>query len=324
MRTRIFGRTGLTVPVLGFGCGAVGGLMVRGEPADQERAVALAVERGVTFFDTAPAYGEGRSEANLGRVLAHLQPRITLATKFTIRPADRERVADALTESMTASLRRLGREQVDLFQLHNLIASDGRPGSLSPAFVLGDVVPALASLRGQGRLRFTGFTGVGATADILEVVDSGAFDSIQVPYNLLNPSAGRQFSPGMVGQDFGQVLRRAKASDMGSIGIRALAGGALSGEVARHPVGMAEVGPIGTGSDYTADVTAAHRFEPLVRAGHAGSLVEAALRFAIGTGGPSTVLVGVSTLEQFAFALDAVEKGPLPPDALVLARQTWS
>ena len=81
MEMRTFGRSGLTVSALGFGCGAVGGLMVRGEPADQERAVVYAVEHGVTFFDTAPGYGDGRSETNLGRVLAKLRPEITLATR---------------------------------------------------------------------------------------------------------------------------------------------------------------------------------------------------------------------------------------------------
>ena len=70
METRVFGRTGLHVSKLGFGCGAVGGLMVRGAPADQELAVARAVDAGITFFDTAPGYGDGLSETNLGRVLA--------------------------------------------------------------------------------------------------------------------------------------------------------------------------------------------------------------------------------------------------------------
>ncbi len=59
MEMRTFGRTGLQVSILGFGCGAVGGLMVRGAPADQERAVARALEAGVNYFDTAAMYGNG-------------------------------------------------------------------------------------------------------------------------------------------------------------------------------------------------------------------------------------------------------------------------
>ncbi len=80
MRTRTLGRTGLTVSVLGLGCGAVGGLMVRGSAADRERVVARALEAGVTYFDTAPAYGDGQSEINLGQVLARLKPTLVLGT----------------------------------------------------------------------------------------------------------------------------------------------------------------------------------------------------------------------------------------------------
>jgi aryl-alcohol dehydrogenase-like predicted oxidoreductase len=66
MEKRIFGRTGLELSVLGFGCGAVGGLMVRGDPLDQERTIARAIGAGVNYFDTAVQYGNGQSEKNLG------------------------------------------------------------------------------------------------------------------------------------------------------------------------------------------------------------------------------------------------------------------
>ena len=69
MEMRVFGRSGMQLSLLGFGCGAVGGLMVRGDPLDQERAIARALEAGVNYFDTAVLYGDGQSETNLGRVL---------------------------------------------------------------------------------------------------------------------------------------------------------------------------------------------------------------------------------------------------------------
>jgi len=65
MQTRTLGRTGLEVSGLGFGCGAVGGLMIKGAAADQERAVARALELGINYFDTAAMYGNGESERNL-------------------------------------------------------------------------------------------------------------------------------------------------------------------------------------------------------------------------------------------------------------------
>ena len=59
MEMRIYGRSGMKISILGFGCGAVGGLMVRGDHADQERAVARALDAGVNYFDTAVHYGNG-------------------------------------------------------------------------------------------------------------------------------------------------------------------------------------------------------------------------------------------------------------------------
>ena len=84
MKYRPFGSTGLNVSEIGFGCGNVGGLMIRGEHGDQVRAVARAMELGINFFDTAPSYGDGQSETNLGRVLKELSADVYVGTKFRI------------------------------------------------------------------------------------------------------------------------------------------------------------------------------------------------------------------------------------------------
>ena len=73
MERRVFGRTGLEVSRLTFGCGAVGGLMTKGDPADQDRAIAWARDNGINFFDTAASYGNGASEENLGRALGGIE-----------------------------------------------------------------------------------------------------------------------------------------------------------------------------------------------------------------------------------------------------------
>src|SRR5207248_1467587 len=160
-----------------------------------------------------------------------------------IEPTDHGRVGEAVAASLEASLRRLQMERVDLFQLHNLIADGGRPGTVSARLVLEEVVPALLRLRRQGKIRFLGITALGDVA-------------------------------------------------------------ALSVE------------PIASGPDYRADVRRAQRLAALVEEGHAGSVIEAALRFAIGNHAVSTVLVGYSSLEQLEYAARCVEKGPLPPAAL--------
>jgi L-galactose dehydrogenase/L-glyceraldehyde 3-phosphate reductase len=109
MEQRALGRTGLTVSAIGFGCGAVGGLMVKGEPAAQTRAVARAIEAGIGYFDTARSYGDGRSEENLGRVLAELGADVVVGTKFRLEPTEGD-VAGAIEESLVGSLQRV---QVD-------------------------------------------------------------------------------------------------------------------------------------------------------------------------------------------------------------------
>ena len=316
MDKRKLGRTGLDVSLLGFGCGAVGGLMVRGNAADQERAVARALEAGINYFDTAVAYGNGASEENLGRVLAKLRPDIFLSTKFTILPEHKGRIGEAVAASLEASLGRLGRESVDLLQLHNRIASSGNDRPLAPEIVIDEVAPALDALKRQGKIRFAGITALGDTGALHRVVDSGVFDTAQIVYNLLNPSAAGRLPRLLPGQDFQALLTRAHQAGMGTIGIRVLAGGALSGSEARHPTGMAEVAPIASGPDYAADVRAAHRFDKLLAEGHAASLPEAALRFAIAQQAMTTVLIGTSTLEQLEAAIAAAEKGPLPREAL--------
>src|SRR5437763_3976483 len=121
VKRRTLGRTGLDVALLGFGCGAVGGLMTKGAAADQERAIARAVELGINYFDTAQMYGDGESEKNLGRVLKALKPNVYVGTKVRLPPTERGQIGQAIAASLEASLQRLQRDSVDLFQFHNAI-----------------------------------------------------------------------------------------------------------------------------------------------------------------------------------------------------------
>jgi aryl-alcohol dehydrogenase-like predicted oxidoreductase len=89
MQIRDFGRTRLKTSVFGFGCGSVGGLMVRGNPAEQEHAVARALAAGVNYFDTAVQYGNGASETNLGHVWAKLKPNAIVGIKVRLVQAER-------------------------------------------------------------------------------------------------------------------------------------------------------------------------------------------------------------------------------------------
>ncbi len=316
MEKRRFGRTGLDVSVLGFGCGAVGGLMVRGEPADQERAVWRALELGINYFDTAQQYGNGESERNLGRVLKALKPDVRVGTKVRLPATAPGQIGAAVAASLEASLKRMQREQVDLFQFHNAIVGTTKGAAFSADIVLGEVVPAFERLREQGKIRFFGITANGETPALHRVADARGFDTAQVSYNLLNPSPGAAVPPGYPAQDYGNLLGHMQAADMGVIVIRVLAAGALSGSEERHALNSPPPAPIGSGADYRRDLERARRFEPLVREGHADSLVEAALRYPLAQPAVSTVLIGLATLEQLEYAARSIEKGPLSPAAL--------
>jgi aryl-alcohol dehydrogenase-like predicted oxidoreductase len=317
MEMRNFGRTGLKVSILGFGCGAVGGLMVRGAPAEQERAIARALEAGVNYFDTAVQYGNGESEKNLGRALKKLKPKNPIiGTKVRLSAADFGRIEETIARSLEGSLRRLGMERVDIFHLHNAITVAGGGESLGVEQVLGEIVRAFERLRQKGLIRFLGITAVGDTAALHQVIDARVFDSAQVTYNMLNPSAGAALPASYPAQDYGLLLDHTRAAGVGVIGIRVLAGGALSGSAERHPIASPPPAPIGSATSYDGDLERARRLTPLVEGGLAENLAEAAIRFALAHPAIGTILVGMATPEQFEQALAAVQKGPLPRAAL--------
>ena len=326
MNYRPLGRTGLNVSEIGFGCGNVGGLMIRGEHQDQVKAAARAMELGINYFDTASSYGDGVSETNLGSVLNELRADVYVGTKFRVTSQDLADIKGGVIRSVDESLARMGREQVDLIQLHNHVTPqrEAGEGSLSPEDVLGEVVQATETLRDQGKVRFWGLTGVGVAEALHKVVDSGALYTVQSVYNLVNPSAGNDVVPGFDMPDFGKLIDRAAAKEMGVLVIRVLAAGALTGQETRHAVAAPSVAPIGSGRDYNQDFTRGAGFGFLVSQGYAENMVEASLRFALSNAGVSTVLVGYSDMDHLEQSVDYAAKGPLPAEALARLPAVWS
>ncbi len=312
MEQRPFGSTGLRVSALGFGCGAVGGLMVRGEVAEQRRAVVRALEAGITYFDTAPGYGDGRSEENLGRVWRDLRPAgVVVGTKFRLDGADLGDIDGAIRRSLAASLGRLQFARVDLLQLHNQIGPGER--ALSPEIVLGPVLETLRRLRDEGAIGHFGITGMGDTAAVHQVIDSGQIASTQAYHNAANPSAGYA-GRAAGGQDFAGLIGRARERGVGVIVIRPLAAGALAGDAPAHPNASRETGAMG-GTTFASNLTRAERLAALAGQYAAGP-VDLALRFAMFTPGVSTTIVGFSEMSHLEQAIRAAEAGPLPDGAI--------
>ena len=324
MKYRDLGRTGLKVSELGFGCGSIGGLMVRGERKDQVRVVVRAIESGINYFDTAQTYGDGKSETNLGQVLRELKADVVVGTKIQLAVADMERIEEATIELVEGCLKRLGLECVDLMQLHNFIGIRRQPdkGWLG-VDDLEPVVSAFQSLQEQGKVRFWGLNGLGETDGVHQALIAPCPYTIQSCYNLLNPSSGRQMQPDFPFQDYKRLIDLAADNKVGVIAIRILAAGALSGTTERNPVAAQSVSPIATENLFEEDVKRAQVFRFLVQDGYVKNLVEAAIRFAMSKPEISTALVGLSSLEQLEQAVACAEIGPLPDDALNRLGKVW-
>lgn len=320
MDLRPLGRTGLQVSALGFGCGSIGGLMVRGDPAEQRRAIELAIDGGIRYFDTAPSYGDGRSEENLGRVLDELDAQaagVVVGTKVRLDPAQADHTASAtraIRASVEASLRRLRRERVHLLQLHNRIAPAGGNGGLTPEQVLGPVAEGLLAVRRAGLAEHLGITATGDPGAVRRVLEGGIAETAQVFFNALHPSAGWSGYADPDGPDYSGLIDLAAARGIGVLVIRPLAAAALAASEARHP--NADLPGGIAGERYAEDLARARRLQALAAELGLESPVELALRFALSKPGVSTVLVGFSAAAQLADALRWAERGPLPAGAV--------
>ena len=327
MEQRPLGRSGVSVSALGFGCGAVGGLMVEGDPAAQREAVALALDAGVSYFDTAALYGNGRSENHLGRVLRELDAwsRVVVGTKARLGAADLSDPAAALRRSLTDSLARLGRDHVDIFHLHTHIGhdSDGAEGLPAEAVLTG-VAEGMDSLVRDGLIRVPGFTALGSTADLHRVTASGRFGSAQVYLNAANPSAAVAGAAAGT-QDFAGLVGVAERHGVGVLAIRVFAGGALSGAAERAVNASPAPAPLGTGGSFAADVARAAELVQLAQAHGLEGALELSVRLGLAVAGVSSVLVGLSNSDHLRSALRWAERGPLSAalvDAVTALAQT--
>ena len=187
MEYRLLGsRTGLRVSAIGFG-GAPIGLQNyltaedRDSPAFRSQAVdavRLAVDLGVNFFDTAPGYGNGRSESIFGEALSGVRERVCLATKY---PFGEGWNPDDATAGLHASLARLRTDHVDLLQLHGGTFTDAQAESI----LASGVLDWADSMRVAGLCRFTGITAEGPSGALERLLRTERFDVIEIQYNIL-------------------------------------------------------------------------------------------------------------------------------------------
>jgi L-galactose dehydrogenase/L-glyceraldehyde 3-phosphate reductase len=309
MRYRPLGRTGIEVSELSFGAGPVSTLMVRDDDGQQHAAVQYALERGVNWFDTAATYGAGQSERNLGRVLEELKagPQIHVATKVRLMPEDLADVRDAVRRSFEGSLKRLRLSRVTLVQLHNSITQKrgDEPTSITPLDVLkrGGILEAFEELRAEGLALHLGLTGLGQAAALAEVIASGHFATMQVPYHLLNPTAGRVMPDGFPETNYGNTIATCARMKMGVLAIRVLAGGALAN---RPPSPHTLKTPFFPLDLYERDKKRAARLQEIL--GRDRELRHEAVQFALDHPSVSSALIGFGCPGEIDDAMEALQR----------------
>ncbi|HVW32450.1 MAG TPA: aldo/keto reductase [Acidimicrobiia bacterium] len=347
--------TDLVLSEVSFGAGTAAGLMVRGGRADQERAVARAVELGINHFDTAALYGFGASEVHLGRALAVVGADVVVTTKVNV---PREYLACGtagryIRRSVEESLVRLGRDRVDILRLHNATRLErNRPGGppdpyadILPHFSVDDVagddgVAAVAAeLAAAGKIGHFGLSGQdNDPAAVRALIGAGRIAVFNQPFHLLNPSAGfgrarggRPVADAFTAEfrdylDFDDVIDFAAARGVGVAVISPVAAGALTeaalrGEPAPTVSDRAARFP-GPGQ-YARELELARRFEP-VAAKFDMTITELAWRFCLSAPGVTTVVGGFSDLAQLEEAAAAARSGPLPDGILPELAAIWN
>jgi L-galactose dehydrogenase/L-glyceraldehyde 3-phosphate reductase len=322
MRKNLLGRTGLQVSEIAFGAGVTGGILIKGDETDEVRALKRALDIGINWIDTAALYGDGASEATIGRHIHALDPQPYVSTKVRIERDEMNDIPGAIERSLEQSLKRLNLDQVALFQLHNQLgeAVGDRPQlTAQQVLAAGGVADTFDRLKEQGLFLASGITAAGETSAILDVIDSGRFDCAQVYYNALNPSAGwLRAHQNWRAQDFSGVIAACFHQHMGVLNIRIFAGGPLA-----KPTRPARLAVLISGTDVDNEVRCAAAVRDALGEDY-GSPAQIALRFALGNHDVATRVIGVGDLNDLEEALAAVEAGPLPTEAVKKLEQLWA
>jgi aryl-alcohol dehydrogenase-like predicted oxidoreductase len=196
MEFRPFGRTGLKVSAIGFGCWEIGGTYGRIDESLFQRAVARAIDSGITCFDTAEAYGMGASEEALARALVGRRNDVLIATKFGVgyeeMPNRRDSSPARVLASIDKSLQRLRTDHVDIYLVH-------WPDPETP---LDETLGALDDIVRQGKARYVGVSNF-RLAQIEEAMRLRRVDVVQYAWNMFDRRMQAEIFPYCAAQQIG-------------------------------------------------------------------------------------------------------------------------
>lgn len=293
MQYRRFGKTDAQVSSVGYGAWAIGSMWGPTDDAEAHRALHRALDLGVTFLDTAQAYGDGHSESLIGDVLASRSggARPFVATKLAPKHFiwDLEDTAelndvfpsDYIERSVDDSLRRLRTEAIDLYQFH----------TWSSAFNARDEwKESVRRIRASGKVKHVGISAPNRGEEcIIEALETGLIDSVQIIYNIFQSRVARTVFPAIQQNDCGLIVRVP------------LMEGALTGKFTRETVFHEGDfrGEYFGGNKLAATVERVEKLRAVAAEIAPGMpLVELALRFTLSQPAVSTVIPGIRTTPQ--------------------------
>ena len=313
MKIRRFGRTEFKISQLTFGGGWVGGILIDPDKEIMHKALSLASEKGINWIDTAESYSEGKSEKNIGDLLPLFSnDKFQISTKARLDPISTESIVSQIDRKIDASLGRLQRNFVELYQLHNPIQkmSDKNNFSVKDILKKGGIADALEKFKSDGRIKSIGITALGDIDAINEVVLSNYFDVAQIYYNLLNPSASFS-SPGEWNDhNFSNLIKNCEAKDMGLMNIRIYAAGYLATDK-RHGREI----PITFGINETELNKRVEKINFILK-DIQGTKAQKALRYGLSNDNMSTIVIGLAEISHLEEALEGYELGSLDEEIL--------
>jgi aryl-alcohol dehydrogenase-like predicted oxidoreductase len=317
MQYNLLGRTGLNVSRVGFGGGGIGQVWGATTRDEAVRAVHRALDLGINYFDVAPAYGDGKAEEALGIALEGRSEEVFIGTKVRVPADDLENATAAVQRSMETSLRLLKRDSVDILHVHNRFTENREdvPNSLSADDVMGPVLEAYQAVRQAGKTRFIGLSAMDHHVPSLNrIMETGDWDTVLAYYNLLNWTAQLPPPPGVDLFDNGQNIPLAKKHNMGVIGIRSHAAGALTSGVDR---------PVPADNDLLRqDIESAARLDFLLE-GSIETLSQAATVFCLMNEDIHTTVPGVKNVAETEEMAGCIDLAPFTTDQMSRLRELY-
>ena len=313
MKIRRFGRTEFKISQLTFGGGWVGGILIDPDKEIMHKALSQASEKGINWIDTAESYSEGKSEKNIGELLSSFSnDTFQISTKGRLDPNSSESIISQIDRKIDASLARLQRNFVELYQLHNRIqnVSDKNNFSVKDILKKGGVADAMEKFKSDGRIKSIGITALGDINAINEVVLSDCFDVAQIYYNLLNPSASFSSQGEWNDHNFSNLIKNCVSKDMGLMNIRIYAAGYLATDK-RHGREI----PITFGINETELNKRVEKINLIMR-DIQGTKAQKALRYGLSNDDMSTIVIGLAEISHLEEALEGYELGSLDEEIL--------